>query len=66
MLDSIYHIALKLLKNHIFGVKTSRFMLSFMQLYNRCHYIALLNLLNHWLFIDFIAWHFVTLRCEHM
>ena len=25
MLDSIYHITLKLLKNHIFGVKMSKF-----------------------------------------
>ena len=25
MLDSIYHITLKLIKNRIFGVKTSRF-----------------------------------------
>ena len=25
MLDSIYHMPLKLLKNHILGVKTSRF-----------------------------------------
>ena len=25
MLDSIYHMTLKLLKYHIFGVKTSRF-----------------------------------------
>ena len=25
MLDSIYHKTLKLLKNHIFGLKTSRF-----------------------------------------
>ena len=25
MLDSIYHMTLKLVKNHIFGVKTSRF-----------------------------------------
>ena len=24
MLDSIYHMTLKLLENHIFGVKTSR------------------------------------------
>ena len=24
MLDSIYHMGLKLIKNHIFGVKTSR------------------------------------------
>ena len=24
MLDSIYHMTLKLIKNHIFGVKTSR------------------------------------------
>ena len=27
MLDSIYHMTLRLLKNHIFGVKTSRFSL---------------------------------------
>ena len=25
MLDSIYHMKLKLIKNHIFGMKTSRF-----------------------------------------
>ena len=25
MLDSVYHMTLKLLKNHIFGVKRSRF-----------------------------------------
>ena len=25
MLDSIYHMTLKFIKNHIFGVKTSRF-----------------------------------------
>ena len=25
MLDSIYHITLKLLKNHIFGMKKTRF-----------------------------------------
>ena len=25
MLDSIYHMTLKLIKNHIFGVKTSRY-----------------------------------------
>ena len=33
MLDSIYHIKLKLLENHIFGVKTSRF----------CHFYATLK-----------------------
>ena len=25
MLDSIYHMTLKLIKNHVFGVKTSKF-----------------------------------------
>ena len=40
-LDSIYHMTLKLLKNHIFGVTTSRF---FTQGYNERHYIMLLNL----------------------
>ena len=41
MLDSIYHITLKLLKNHIFGVKNVK---SFTQRYNGCHYVMLLNL----------------------
>ena len=33
MLDSIYHMTKNLLKNHIIGVKTSRFLSSFTQLY---------------------------------
>ena len=33
MLDSIYHITLKILNNHIFSVETSRF----------CHLFAALN-----------------------
>ena len=39
VLDSIYHMTLKLLKNRIFGAKTSR-----LQRYNGRHYVTLLNL----------------------
>ena len=39
MLDSIYHMTLKLLKNYIFGVKMSR-----SQSYNGRHNISILNL----------------------
>ena len=41
MLDFIYPMTLKLL-NRIIGVKTSRFLLSFMQHYNGRHYVKLL------------------------
>ena len=44
MLDSIYHMALKLLKNHSFGLKTSSFCDNFKQSYNGRHYVTLLNL----------------------
>ena len=37
MLDSIYHMILKLIKNRIFGVKTSRFLPSFTLRYNGRH-----------------------------
>ena len=45
MLDSIYHMTLKLLKNHMFGVKMSRFfhLLSNVKM---GHYAMLLNLLT--------------------
>ena len=39
MLDSIYHMTLKILNNHIFTVKTSKILPSFMQRYNGRHYI---------------------------
>ena len=32
MLDSIYHMTLRLIKNHFFGVKTSRFCLFYAML----------------------------------
>ena len=44
MLDSIYHMTLKFLKNHIFGLKMSRFCnLLHKVCYNECHYVMLLN-----------------------
>ena len=43
MIDSIYHMTLKILKNHIFGVKKPKFP---PQHYNGRHYIMLRNLLT--------------------
>ena len=40
MLDSIYHMTLKLIKNHIFGMKRSYIMIP----YNGLHYAMLRNL----------------------
>ena len=41
MLDSIYHMTLKLLKNLIFGMKMSRFLPSFTLCYhNGRHYVT--------------------------
>ena len=37
MLDFIYHMKLKLIKNHIFGLKTSKFSHLLSELYNRRH-----------------------------
>ena len=39
-LDSIYHITQNLLKNQIFGVKTSRFLPSFTQRYKLRHFVT--------------------------
>ena len=44
MLDSIYHMALKLIENHIFGCENLRILSNFMQRYNGCHYVTLRNL----------------------
>ena len=44
MLDSIYHATLKLIKNHVFGIKTSRFCFLFTQRYNGRPYVTLRNL----------------------
>ena len=44
MLDSIYHITLKVLKNHSFGVKRSRICLFFSQRCNGQYYVTLPNL----------------------
>ena len=43
MLDFIYHMTLKLIKYHIFGVKTSIYC-HFRQSYNGSYYINLRNL----------------------
>ena len=63
MLDSIYHMTLKLLKNHIFGVIIL------------CHvlrYVIIKSLHNdtksviHSWFINFIAWRYITPICDVM
>ena len=46
MLDSIYHMTLKLLKNLISGMKMSRFLTSFTQRYNGRHVTLQTSLLT--------------------
>ena len=47
MLDSIYQRTLKLLKNHVFGMKMSRFLPSFTQYHNESHYVMTVMLLKN-------------------
>ena len=44
MLDSIYHMTLKLFKTHIFGVKNVKILPYFIHRYNGRHNATLLNL----------------------
>ena len=44
MLDNIYQITLKLIKNRFFGVKNVKILSSFMQPYNGRHYFKLQKL----------------------
>ena len=63
MLDSIYHMKLKLFKNIIFGVETED-----LAIFYALNWTSLLNIIkseNHWWFIDFIAWH-ITPRTDVM
>ena len=46
MLNSIYHVISKLIKNHIFGVKTSRFLTYFTQGYNGHHNVSRKSVTN--------------------
>ena len=64
MLDSIYHMTLKLLINHFFSVKTSRFCHFYSTLYWMSIHYALIC--NHKWFIDFIAWRYFTSMREVM
>ena len=57
MLDSVYHRTSKLLNNLIFWPVNVKISPSFAQRYNGCHYVMLLNL-----FINFIAWCYITPR----
>ena len=58
MLDSIYHMTLKL--KITFFRENSR---SFMQCYNGRHNVSQKSV-NHYWFIDFIAWRYCTPRCN--
>ena len=55
MLDSIYHKTLKLIKNHIFGVKNARFCHLFRNIIMEVIFSPKICNLNHEWFIDFIA-----------
>ena len=56
MLDSIYHRTLKLLKSHFWRDSYVNILPSFAQGYYRRHNVTLL------IFIDFIAWRYITPR----
>ena len=64
MLDSIYHLTLKFIKNLMFGVKksmkTPRFCHLLSSYYGR-HY-NMPPSVYHWRFTDFIAWRYMTQR----
>ena len=65
MLDSFYHMTLEILKNCTFGVETLRFSLYCTQCYNGRHYVSR-KAVNHFSFIDFIAWRYFNLRRDVM
>ena len=65
MLDSIYHMTSTLLKNRSFGVKTSRFCLLFPNVIMDVIMLRYQICKQYW-FINFIAWHYITLRCDIM
>ena len=46
MLDSIYHMTFKLIKNHIFGVENVKILQSLRQRYNGRYYVTSENLQN--------------------
>ena len=62
MLDTIYHMTLKLISTHISGVKMSRFSHFFSQLYNRCHYIMLPN--SFLILLHGVISHLVMTSCD--
>ena len=57
ILDYIYHMTSKSLKHCIFWRENNKILSSFTQRYNGRHYVTLLNL-----YIDFIAWRYITPR----
>ena len=46
MLDSIYHMTMKLIQNHIFRVENVKILQSLRQQYNGGHYVTQENLQN--------------------
>ena len=61
MLDSIYHMTLKLLKNCIFLRENIKILPSFTQRYSGCHKVSRKSV-NHQWFIGFIAYCYITPR----
>ena len=56
MLDSIYHMTLKMHRNHISHVKTLRFCHVYITYYRRHLYV------NHLWFMNFNTWGYITPR----
>ena len=65
MLDSIYHMTLKILKNLHFWCENVKIFPYFRQHYNGHHYVSR-KIVNHLWFIDFIAWCYVSPRRDVM
>ena len=63
MLDSIYHMTLRLLRNLISAVKNVIILSLLIQRCSGRHNISRKSV-NHWWFIDLIAWRYFTPRCE--
>ena len=61
IVDSFYHMTLELLKYSIFGMKAQDFAI----FYATFKWPSLHNVtksVNHWRFMDFIAWRYITPR----
>ena len=63
MLNSIYYMTLKLLKNSILGMKKSQFCHLFTTLKSMSLRCVTKSVIHLW-FIDFVAWPYIIPRCD--